>query len=97
MGKKSRDKGARLEREVVALLKNSGRKARRTAPLQTYEPNNEPDIDSDGLRIEVKGRRNGFIQIYEWLEGNDWLVLKANGKPFLVVKKLEDELESLLR
>ena len=92
MGKKSRTKGARLEREVVSILKNAGRNAKRTAPLQTYQPNNEPDIDSDGLRIEVKGRRNGFIQIYQWLEGNDWLILKANGKPYLLVKKLEDEL-----
>ncbi len=92
MGKKSRDKGARIERDVVNILKAAGRNAKRTAPLQTYEPNNEPDIESDGKRIEVKARKDGFKQIYQWLGDNDWLILKADNKPYLLVKKLEDEL-----
>ena len=92
MGKKSRDKGARIERDVVNILKAAGRKAKRTAPLQTYQQNNEPDIESEGKRIEVKARKDGFKQIYQWLGDNDWLILKADNKPYLLVKKLEDEL-----
>ena len=92
MGKKSRDKGARIERDVVNILKDAGRTAKRTAPLQNYQKNNEPDIESDGKRIEVKARKDGFKQIYQWLGDNDWLILKADNKPYLLVKKLEDEL-----
>lgn len=92
MGKKSRTKGARVEREVVNILRQAGLDAVRSAPMQTFKPNDEPDIRCEGKRIEVKARADGFKQIYTWIEGNDWLVIKANGKPYLVIKTLEDEI-----
>tara|TARA_R100000664_G_C2726859_1_gene118571 strand:+ start:648 stop:938 length:291 start_codon:yes stop_codon:yes gene_type:complete len=88
MGKKSRDKGARIEREVTHLFKEAGFKTIRTGTLQTYKPNDAPDIIADQYRIEVKARANGFKQIYQYLEGNDLLVLRADNKEPLVVQPL---------
>ena len=34
-------------------------------------------------------RRNGFNRLYDWLEGRDFLFIRADRKPLLVVLKLE--------
>jgi len=95
----SREKGVRTERAVVHLLQAHGIDARRTAPLQTYAPNDEGDVEADiaghKRRLEVKCRASGFKQIYEWLDGNDVLILKADRKPMLVVLTAEDALEMI--
>lgn len=44
MGKKSRDKGAAGERELVRLLKDHGLDARRTAMMQTQDASFMPDV-----------------------------------------------------
>jgi len=41
------------------------------------------------LRGEAKARGNGFNRLYDWLEDRDFLVLRADRKPLLVVVKLE--------
>ena len=42
------------------------------------------------LKIESKVRANGFKQIYNWLDGNDALAIKADGKEWLVVVPLKE-------
>ena len=41
------------------------------------------------LRGEVKCRGNGFVRLYDWLGNNDFLVLRADRKPLLVVVPLD--------
>jgi Holliday junction resolvase len=97
MGKMQRAKGARGERELVNLLIGAGHKARRTAPLQTFKQNDMPDvlaeIEGKEVSFEVKLRKDSFKTIYKFLEGNDFLALKANGEKWLVVQPLEQYLE----
>ena len=58
MGKMSRDKGKRGEREVVALIKSYGFGARRGQ--QFKGTNDSPDVlhDIPGVYLEVKFREN---------------------------------------
>lgn len=41
------------------------------------------------LRGEAKCRGNGFNRLYDWLEGREFLVLRADRKPMLVVVTLD--------
>jgi hypothetical protein len=36
-------------------------------------------------RFECKWRGDGFKEIYDWLEGNDGVVIRADRKPALMV------------
>ena len=96
MGKKSRDKGARGEREIVNILIGAGLKAKRTAPLQTYLKNEAPDIlvetKNGALKIEVKLRADGFKQLYQWLGDNDCLIVKADRQEPLIIQPLKKTL-----
>ena len=93
MAKMQRDKGARLERELVALHKDHGIHAERV-PLSgaTHYQGSGHDIDvypffdeQAPLCGEVKGRANGFRSLYGWLDDNDFLAVRANRKEWLVV------------
>lgn len=90
MGKMQRNKGNRVEREIVNYLKDNGIPAKRV-PLSGAAEGFKGDIIIDGsLRAEVKARKDGFKQIYDWLEGNDYLFIKANRKPVLVVMEIDE-------
>jgi hypothetical protein len=97
VAKKSRDKGARGEREIVNILIGEGYKAKRTAPLQTYQKNDAPDIlvetEKGNVSIEVKLRANGFKQIYQWLANNNALIIKSDRKEPLIIQPLKDVLK----
>lgn len=99
MSKASRDKGARLERAVVNLLKAHGIEARRTAPMQSSEGTDTGDVEAEigghKRRIECKARANGFRQIYDWLDGADILAVKADSRELLVVMPAATALELL--
>src|SRR5262249_62163302 len=41
------------------------------------------------LRVEAKCRGNGFNRLYDWLEGRDFLVLRACRKPLPVRPQLD--------
>lgn len=90
MGKKSRDKGARGERELVNLLIAAGYEARRV-PLSgaTWL---KDDVETDlfgGCRVEVKRRASAWKQIYGWLdEGPDILAIRADHREWLLVVPL---------
>lgn len=98
MGKASRDKGNRVEREIVALLQSFGLGAERV-PLSGSARNSfggrdvsVPVLGKD-KSIEVKARKDGFREIYGWIEPVDYLVLKANHKKPLIVLRLSDAAE----
>ena len=80
MGAKSRRKGGRLERDVVARLKEMGLSDARRVPLSGAVAGYKGDIEVAGLRCEVKGRANGgnFKTIEKWLGDFDVLFLRRD-------------------
>mgnify|MGYP001179305713 CR=1 FL=1 len=85
-GRKSRRKGQQREREFAKLI--GGRRI----PLSGAQEGFENDVEGLGIRWEVKARKNGFKQLYSWLNnprGNpDALALKADRQEWLVCMKL---------
>lgn len=84
-GKAPRRKGNRGEREVAALL--GGHRV----PLSGSAGGEySGDVIVPPLGIgEVKRRKDGFRQLYGWLEGRDFLALRADRREWLVVVPLE--------
>lgn len=102
MGKPSRDKGARGEREVVAALRRYGLRAERTASLQAAASAGEPghpDVslpDFPGLHVEVK--RQETLRLPAWTrqadaaagDGADAVVAyRQSGQPWRVCVELD--------
>ncbi|WP_243299128.1 hypothetical protein [Bacillus litorisediminis] len=81
MGKSQRNKGARVEREIAAMLNG------KRVPLSGATSFAKGDVEALGMKFEVKARKDGFKQIYGWLEKDDVdaLVIKADRKEPLVV------------
>lgn len=94
MGKKSRNKGYRVERELVLAFREAGLKALRV-PLSGAAEGFEGDLLVEGMAVEVKARHDGFKEIYKWLEDKDLLALKADRKEFLIVMRLEEFIKLL--
>ncbi len=94
MGKRSRDKGARVEREIVKLINSSGVAAERV-PLSgaaggSFAGDIQVDFGQGVQTLEVKARADGFRQIYDWLGKNFGLVIKADRATPLIVLRLDD-------
>ena len=94
MGKPSRDKGQRFEREIVARAQSHGLTSKRV-PLSGATDFQKGDVivgnNVDDWVIEAKKRADGFKQIYGWLDTDcDLLVIQADRKPALAVLPLED-------
>jgi hypothetical protein len=92
-GRASRDKGNRTERAIVRLLQDRGLAGERVPLSGAARGRFGGDISVPALgrdlRGEAKARGNGFNRLYDWLEGRDFLVLRADRKPLLVVVPLE--------
>jgi hypothetical protein len=90
-GRAPRRKGDRVEREVLALLKEAGLEARRV-PLSGSAPGYPGDLEVEvpGLGkvvVEVKARKR--VALEAWLEGRGLLVLKPDRRPPLAVMPLQ--------
>jgi len=88
MGMRSRRKGARVEREVVALLREAGIPAERVPLSGAAGGSFTGDVViADRWRAEVKARKSGdgFKTLAGWLGSNDLLVLKQNHADPIVV------------
>lgn len=94
MGKFSRDKGSRFERETVSIFRAYGLQADRI-PLSGAAEGFKGDVrlidhNECHLRVECKKRASGQKQIREWIEDSDLLVLGADRQEALVVLRLKD-------
>lgn len=93
-GRASKLKGDRAEREVVELYGGS-----RTFFQPEKDSQRGDVIGIPGIgRAEVKIRKDGFKQLYKWLDDNNALFVRADRKEWLVVMsagelvgKLEDK------
>ena len=87
-GRRSRDKGARAERAIVRLLQRQGIVAEKISGM--YKPGADlcvPLLAVDRA-VEVKCRATGFRQLYDWLNGRDLLIVKADRREPLVIVRL---------
>jgi hypothetical protein len=92
-GRASRQKGNRTERAIVRLLQERGLAAERVPLSGSARGRFNADISVPALgrdlRGEAKCRGNGFNRLYDWLAGVDFVVVRADRKPLLVVLPLE--------
>ena len=92
-GRASREKGNRTERAIVRLLQEHGFAAERVPLSGAARGRFHGDVSIPLLgadrRVEVKCRGNGFRQLYDWLEGHDFLIVRADRRELLVVIPLK--------
>ena len=99
MGRIQRNKGSRVEREMVALLNESPTINSKRVPLSGMQAGYKGDIHIDlaltpsreqdfTLLAEVKARKNGagFATLERWIEDCDLLILKRDrADPFVAM------------
>lgn len=92
-GKSPRQKGDRVERELVALLQRAGIAAERVPLSGSAGGSYVGDLSIPLLGVdrccEVKVRGNGFLRLYDWLAGRDLLIVRADRREPLVVIPLK--------
>jgi Holliday junction resolvase len=89
-GRSSRQKGNRTERAIVRLLQGHGFAAERVPLSGAARGRFGGDVSVPVLgvdrRVEVKCRGDGFREIYKWLDGADFLIIKCDrGEPLVVI------------
>lgn len=97
----SKQKGARFERQLAAILRENGYECRRTAQYCGNTGDASDVVGLPGIHIEAKHQER--MQLYEWLaqairdagkSGNKPTVFhKKNGADILVTMRLSDWLE----
>jgi hypothetical protein len=88
MAAKSRRKGARGELALVHLLQSHGFAGEKISRM--YKPGADLSVPLLGVDrlVEVKVRANGFRELYRWLVGRDFLIVRADRSEPLVVLPL---------
>jgi Holliday junction resolvase len=87
-GRRCRDKGNRTERAIARLLQAHGLEATKISGM--YKPGADINMLLLGVdrTVEVKCRAEGFRELYSWLNGRDFLIVKADRQEPLVVLRL---------
>ena len=96
MGKSQRDKGNRVERELNKYFQQQGffsKKVPLSGAVDHFKGDLILKLMDKEFQIEVKARKNGFKTIYQFLNSNDILAIKANNKPFLLVFEIDKFIE----
>lgn len=99
MGRASRDKGMRGEREFAELVGGN------RIPLSGAQKGFENDVlvstPIGTIRAEVKRRKSGFSTLYGWLEDErerpDIVAFRADRKPWIVAMPVETFLKLIGR
>jgi Holliday junction resolvase len=91
-GRRSRDKGNRGERAIVAILQDSGFAAERVPLSGSAGGKNVGDVTipllGRDMCAEVKVRAHGFGQLYAWLDGREILIVRQDRREPLVILPL---------
>lgn len=87
-------KGRRLENEVADCLTAAGIPAERVPLSGSLGGKYKADVvigtpQAPEAHIECKYRENLSMQLWDWLEGVDYLALRRNRKPALIVMPME--------
>ena len=91
MSKMQRDKGARVEREIVQRFREIGLWAEKVPLSGAAGGSFAGDILVEDYTVEVKARKDGtgFKLLYRWLGDNDILVCKQDRTEPLVVMTIQ--------
>jgi Holliday junction resolvase len=81
----SRRKGAAEERALVRYLQARGFAAEKSSRTGYAGHDLTVPVLGRDRRVEVKVRGNGFRRLYEWLDGADLLIVRADRREPLVV------------
>lgn len=98
-----RQKGDRFERSIVEVLNSINLDAQRVPLSGAAGGHYGGDVsfrwfgERTKFEAKVRGGADGFKTLYEWLEGNAGLFVKADRKTPLVVLRLEDFLDLMRR
>lgn len=98
-GKKSKRKGYTGEREIVQLLNKYGIKAERVPLSGALKGKLSGDVDctikGESKKIEVKRRKDGFKELYKFIEqdDSDYIFMRADRKEWLIVMTFDEWLE----
>jgi Holliday junction resolvase len=91
-GRASRHKGDRFERALARLLQDHGLGAERVPLSGSAGGSYSGDLTCPVLgvdrTVECKSRKDGFRELYSWLQARDLLVIKADRRDALVVLPL---------
>ncbi len=91
-GKHSRNKGAREERAIVRYLQEHGFASERVPLSGAAGGRYSGDIVWPLLGVdrvgEIKIRARGFAQLYAWLKDADFLIVRADHHPPLLIMPL---------
>ena len=98
MSSKSKQKGYRFESEFTKKLNENGIPAVRVPMSGSLGGVLKDDVIIGSIehpiaRCELKYRENLSVQLWEWLEGADYLCIKRNHKKPLVVMELDQFME----
>lgn len=86
----SRQKGARVERALVKLLQEQGLAAEKISRTGYRGPDLTIPLLGKDRPVEVKARANGFGRLYDWIDGVEFLIVKADRREPLLVMRLKD-------
>tara|TARA_X000001388_G_scaffold25071_2_gene17484 strand:- start:13286 stop:13639 length:354 start_codon:yes stop_codon:yes gene_type:complete len=99
MSSKSKQKGDRFEREINEMFKRHGFDSKKV-PLSGatwLKGDLITKIHGKTKTIECKVRAKGFKQIYEYLEGNDFVVAKSDRSVPLIITRLNTDFFNLIK
>ena len=91
MGRMQRNKGARVEREIVQRFIDIGLHAEKIPLSGAAGGSFSGDLLVGGRKVEVKARKDGtgFKLLYRWLGDNDFLVCKQDRTEPLVIMTIK--------
>ena len=92
MSRRSPRKGARVEREMVNMLRAAGIQAERVPLSGSCGGSFSGDLVIDGrytAEVKARGGGGGFTLLERWLEDRDVLIVKRDRRPPLVVLDFE--------
>jgi hypothetical protein len=84
-GRRSRQKGSRVELAIVHALQEHGFVAEKTSRTGYAGSDLSMSLLGVDRRVEVKCRGTGFRQLYKWLTDADLLIIKSDRAEPLVV------------
>lgn len=98
-GKSAKRKGYSGEREVVQLLEKFGIEAERVPLSGSLKGKLSGDVDctikGESKKIEVKRRKDGFKELYKFIEqdDSDYIFMRADRKDWIVAMTFGEWLE----
>jgi hypothetical protein len=87
-GRLYKDRGARTDRAICSIAAGKGYRGERI--FRMYKRGSDLHMPSLGVdcAVEVKRLATGFTQLYDWLNGHDTLIVKADRQEPLVILRM---------